>query len=196
MEEARMALKGYGFGLDVICEIGIRRTLHEQSASVIHNELNAKYAVSISSREVEYLLQLFNKIVRCKPLEDPTAQSMLRSQGGILLYLDGVRSNGSSEVLWVASDLLSGDPLGGALQKPDQPNPLPELLTKIKDLQAPVLAVLFDRDQPAIEEAAGRYFSDSPWGKCSLSDLVAEAESNGEAQSESPAEGGKFVLAS
>lgn len=108
--EGAWALPQQEFGLDVIALVGSLRYRGHQSVPEIHRELRSR-GVAVCERSVTNLLDRYDEVVALHMGSDQRLQKVVRSQGRVILALDGLQPDVGHEVLWVLRDCLSGEVL-------------------------------------------------------------------------------------
>jgi hypothetical protein len=108
--EGRLALPEHEFGLDVIAVVGSLRYGSHRSVPEIHQELLARGMV-ICQRSVTNLLDRYDELVALSLADDRRLQTVLASQGRVILAIDGLQPDVGHEVLWVIRECLSGQVL-------------------------------------------------------------------------------------
>jgi hypothetical protein len=102
-QEEGLALRGYSFGLDVVAHIGELRYREHRTLAQIQQAL----AVRISLKEVELLSEVFLALVSTHARDDQQLLAQLRTQGAIILAIDGVQPEKGNETLYLLRDLQS-----------------------------------------------------------------------------------------
>ena len=106
-EEGRIALPHYEYGLDVLALLGALRYPGHASVPEIHRTL-VERGVSISQRNVGYLLERYDELVALSVSRAPERCERLQAQGRLILAIDGLQPDVGHEVLWVVREVLSG----------------------------------------------------------------------------------------
>jgi hypothetical protein len=102
-QEEVLALRGYSFGLDVVARIGELRYREHRTLAQIQQAL----PVTISLKEVELLSEVFLALVTTHARDDAQLLAQLRTQGTIVLAIDGVQPEKGNETLYLLRDLQS-----------------------------------------------------------------------------------------
>jgi hypothetical protein len=105
--ESRLVLPQAEFGLDVIALVGQLRFAECRSVPEIHRALTDR-GVAVAERSVTNLLARYEELVALTLADAPARAAALRTQGAIVLALDGLQPDVGHEVLWVLRDVLSG----------------------------------------------------------------------------------------
>jgi len=91
-----LALPGFTFGLDVLILVGTLRLGKHQTLDEVHwallEQLGA-FGVSISRREVLYLIETYGALLRASSevISDQEWLEQIHEQGGMLLSIDGIQ---------------------------------------------------------------------------------------------------------
>lgn len=101
--EGAWALPHGEYGLDVIALVGFLRYRHHHSVAEIHQSLPER-GLSIGKRTVLNLLARYEELVTLHITDRERLQTLARSQGYLILALDGLRPDVGHEVLWVIRD--------------------------------------------------------------------------------------------
>jgi hypothetical protein len=155
-EAEMLSLKWRVFGMDVVGEIGFRRTTRYETVAEIHATLRAA-GVNISEREVYELLEVFYALIELRPPVDEEYLAEVKANGGIILSIDGVKPEWSNETLYILMDALTGRVLHVARLCSSAKGDLTPLLETVKALGLPVLAVVSDH-QHSIKLAVAEVF--------------------------------------
>ena len=138
----------YSFGMDVISEIGQLRFHQNQTVGEIHARLPK--TVTISQREVEYLIETYMLIAGVKQSESYLAAAL--SANGIVLSIDGIQPEKGNEVLYILRDVLSGEVLRAENLLNSDQSAIESIIQPVIDLEYPILGVISD-SQRAIRKA-------------------------------------------
>jgi hypothetical protein len=165
LEEGRLALPHYEYGLDVLAFIGRRRYREQATAKQIHAAL-AQRAVRISQRNVQYLLERDDELVALSVRDSPERRARLEAQGRLILAIDGLQPDVGHEVLWVIREVLSGEVLlARSLLSSRQAELVALLGESVAGLEVPVVGVISDGQQ-RIGKAVAKAFPDVPHQLC------------------------------
>ena len=165
MEEGRMVLPHYEYGLDVLAFVGAHRYQASASAPQIHAALRA-HQVQISQRNVQYLLERYDELVALSVRHCPEQCARLDAQGRLILAIDGLQPDVGHEVLWVIREVLSGEVLVARSLLSSCQSDLAALLREaVAGLNAPVVGVVSDGQQ-SIGKAVAAVFPDVPHQFC------------------------------
>jgi hypothetical protein len=102
-QEEVLALRGYSFGLDVVARIGELRYREHRTLAQIQHTL----PVAISLKEVELLSEVLLALVSTHARDDAQLLAQLRTQGAIILAIDGIQPEKGNETLSLLRDLQS-----------------------------------------------------------------------------------------
>ncbi len=105
--EGRLALPQGEFGLDVIALVGQLRFTECRSVPEIRRALVVR-GVAVAERTVTNLLARYEELVALAVGDPAVRADALRTQGAVVLALDGLQPDVGHEVLWVLRDVLSG----------------------------------------------------------------------------------------
>jgi hypothetical protein len=108
--EPHFALPHHEFGLDVLALVGRLRHAEHRSVPEIHRELRRR-GVALAERTVTNLLDRYDELKALSTADPRRLRPLLRSQGRVVLALDGLQPDVGHEVLWVLRDCLSGEVL-------------------------------------------------------------------------------------
>lgn len=177
-----IAAPGSTYGYDVLVRIGWLRYQARATYTEIHRDLVSQ--VRISESHIRYLYQhLYLPLLACHERQhrDHLAQ-MAKTQGGLMIALDGLAPQGGEPQIWFIRELTSGLTLrSGWLCKQDQPT-FEAFLRPLKQLEWPILAVLSDK-QTGLMPAVRTVFPNSHHQFCqahylrNLAEPLAEIDS-------------------
>jgi mutator family transposase len=151
-EESLLALPQAEFGLDVIAHVGHLRYVEHNSVPEIHQALLAR-SVPIAERSVTHLVHRYEELVTLCVTDRRRVWEKLRTQGRVILALDGLQPDAGHEILWVIRDVLSGEILLARSLLSATGKELAALLREVKErVPVPIRGVISD-GQPAIRAA-------------------------------------------
>ncbi len=108
-------VKGSGYGLDVVAEIGALRVGQHRTREEIWRYLDQETAVQISERHVQNLLEVYLALLRASQGDLSTRLATIAEEhGGLIVALDGLQPEQGNEQLWVVREVQSGAILGAA----------------------------------------------------------------------------------
>jgi len=164
-EEAALALPRYTFGLDVLARIGQQRFTDHRTITEIREDLGRRWGVSISEREVAYLIEAYLALVQTEAGHDEALLGELRAQGRLLVAIDGVQPEKGNETLYLARDVQSGRVLAAANLLVSSQGELAKFLGPVKDLGVPVAGIISDKQQSLVQ-AVDQVFPGIPHQLC------------------------------
>jgi hypothetical protein len=165
LEEGRLVLPHYEYGLDVLAFVGAQRYRENASAPQIHAVLLARQ-VQIGQRNVQYLLERYDELVALSVRNDPARCARLNAQGRLILAIDGLQPDVGNEVLWIVREVLSGEVLLARSLLSSCQDDLAALLREaVRALSAPVVGVVSDGQQ-SIAKALAKVFPGVPHQLC------------------------------
>lgn len=141
-EEGRWVLPHGEFGLDLIALIGAWRFGEHRSVLEIHQRLLA-HGVEIAERTVTHLVHRYEELVALRLADQERLRQRLRTQGRVILAIDGLQPDVGHEVLWVIRDCLSGEILLARALLSSTQGDLAALLSEVQQVVA-ALAVPID----------------------------------------------------
>jgi hypothetical protein len=164
-EEGRIVLPHYEYGLDVLALLGALRYQHHETVIEIHHEL-VERGVSISQRNVTYLLDCYDELVALRLSEAPERRERLQAQGRLILAIDGLQPDVGHEVLWVVREVLSREVLlARSLLSSAERELTPLLREAVVGLSVPVVGAVSD-GQHSIRNAVAAAFPGQPHQLC------------------------------
>ena len=156
-EEGRIALPHYEYGLDVLALFGALRYPGHASVPEIHRTL-VERGVSISQRNVSYLLERYDELVALSVSRAPERCERLQAQGRLILAIDGLQPEVGHEVLWVVREVLSGEVLlARSLLSSTEGDLVPLLREATAGLKVPVVGVVSDGER-SVRHAVAEVF--------------------------------------
>lgn len=153
-EEARLVLKGCGYGLDVIGMVGERHMHGHKSFGEIHEELKSDYGALISSRHVPNLYRLYLAIVGARTLNSAAVLARLKAKKRLILSVDAVRFDDVSPALYVVREVGLGEILlAERIEKADADN-CAEFMRKLEPIKAYVAGIVSDKEKAMVSAIA------------------------------------------
>lgn len=152
--DLRLALPYMSYGLDVVCWVGEEHLRQGRSFSEMGRQLS-EAGVPIHQAHVGRLFRVFLALCKMARGDEEQVRQRLREQGGIVLMVDGVQFDGSSPVLYLAWDALSGTPLFAERMEDRSAPALSELLMRVKKMGVKVVGVVTDAEKglvPAVQK--------------------------------------------
>jgi hypothetical protein len=163
--ECALALPQHEFGLDVIALVGLLRHGEHRSVPEIHAVLRER-GVEIAERSVTNLLDRYDELLATRLTDARRLRQVLKTQGGVILALDGLQPDVGHEVLWVVRDCLSGEVLLARSLLSGRGVDLEPLLREVAEaVGVPVLGVVSD-GQTSIRRAVERALPGVPHQLC------------------------------
>jgi hypothetical protein len=146
-EEGRIVLPHYEYVLDVLALLGALRYRGHASVPEIHRT-RVERGVSISQRNVTYLLEQYDELVALSVSQAPERRERLQAQGRLILAIDGLQPEVGQEVLWVVREVLSGEVLlARSLLSSTEGDLVPLLREATVGLEVPVEGVVSDGER-------------------------------------------------
>jgi hypothetical protein len=153
-EEGGWALPRSTFGLDVIALVGRLRYTEHSSVPEIHRHL-VQRGVRIAERTLTHLLHRYEELLAVHLGDQRRIHEQLRTQGRVILALDGLQPDVGHEVLWVLRDCLSGEVLLARSLLSGTGDDLAVLLREVAaTLPVPVAGVISDGQHPIRDAVA------------------------------------------
>jgi hypothetical protein len=158
-------LPHHEFGLDVIALVGYLRYVEHRSIPEIHAELRRRRVV-IAERTVSNLLDRYDELRAVATANPKRLGSVLRSQGRVVLAIDGLQPHVGHEILWVLRDCLSGEVLLARSLLSATIKDLAALIREVRQvLPIPITAVVSDGLE-TIRKAVARTLPGIPHQLC------------------------------
>ena len=146
----RLSLPGSGLGLDVVVEVGRLRTERRLTRHEIWAELRGR--VQISERHVQNVLDNFWALLACATrLDTARLTQAVQDYGGLMVSLDGLRPENGRPQLWLAREVLTGQPLRAELLAHADARTLADFLTPVRDAGWPIRAALSDKQASIVD---------------------------------------------
>jgi hypothetical protein len=166
--EGRLALPHHEFGLDVVALVGALRYLEHRSVPEIHRCLRSR-GLALAERTVTNLLDRYDELRALTVADLQRRAPLFRSQGRVILALDGLQPHVGHEVLWVLRDCLSGEVLLARSLLSATQDDLAGLLGEVKrgldELPVPISGVVSD-GQHSIRKAVALALPGVPHQLC------------------------------
>lgn len=163
--EGAWAVPHHEFGLDVITRIGTLRYREHRSVPEIHRTL-CDQGVAIAQRTVSDLLARYEELLAVRLADHPLLTEQLRTQGHVILAIDGLHPQTSEDVLWVVRECLSGQVLLARSLDSMRATDLVALLREVTHaVPVPIRAVVSDAQKP-IRLAVQAVLPDVPHQLC------------------------------
>lgn len=173
--EGRLALPKHEFGLDIIALIGSLRHAQHRSVPDIYQELERR-RVTIAPRTVLHLLERYDELVALSLADPLRLQQITRTQGRVILALDGLQPDVGHEVLWVLRDCLTTEVLLARSMLSATQDDLAILLREVRQaLGVPIAGVISD-GQSSIRKAVATALPGVPHQLCHFHSLREAAK--------------------
>jgi hypothetical protein len=136
--------------LDVLAYIGWEHDHGHRQLVEIQRDLNAQ-GVDINERNVGKLYRQFLALLSGAREEfKARLQATVQQYGGVIWAIDGLEPEGSSRILYVLYEVLSGQPFGALQGEGLGEQELVTWLSTYRDAEVPVLATLSDGEATLI----------------------------------------------
>ena len=150
-----LALPRMKFGLDVVILAGKLHLGKHQTLDEVHRELSERLAplgASISRREVAYLFDAFNLVLRSASdaAQDEEWKSEVEKNGGIIVSIDGIKPDVGNETIYLVKDALTGRLLNAENVTESGVERLKEVLAPVLALKVPVLGTMSDAQESEV----------------------------------------------
>jgi hypothetical protein len=163
--EPHFALPHHEFGLDVIAVVGRLRYAEHRSIPEIHQHLRRR-GVAVAERTVTNLLDRYDELRALQTADPKRLGPLLRSQGRVVLAIDGLQPDVGHEILWVLRDCLSEEVL---LTKSLLSATIKDLAALLREVRAalpgPITGVISD-GQETIRKAVAQVLPGVPHQLC------------------------------
>ena len=161
-------LPHYEYGLDVLALLGALRYQGHGSVPEIYRAL-VERGVSISQRNVTYLLERYDELVALSVSQAPARCERLQAQGRLILAIDGLQPEVGHEVLWVVREVLGGEVLlARSLLSSTEDDLVPLLREATGGFKVPVVGVVSDGER-SVRNAVAQVFPECRPSAVSLS---------------------------
>ena len=178
--EPHFALPYHEFGLDVLTLVGRLRYAEHRSIPEIHRELT-RQGVSLAQRTVSNLLDRYDELKALSTADPQRLESLLSTQGRVILAIDGLQPDVGHEVLWVLRDCLSSEILLAKSLLSSTAKDLAGLIAQVrKALPVPITGVVSD-GQDSLRKAVKKALPGVPHQLCQFHYLREAAKPISEA---------------
>ena len=165
-----LALPRMTFGLDIVMLVGQLRLGKHQTLDETHQELQRRLAplgASVSRREVMYLFDAFNLVLRAASdaAQDQEWRSEVEKNGGIIVSIDGIQPDVGNETIYLVRDALTGRLLNAENVTESGVSRLKEVLAPAVALKVPVLGTMSDAQESEVM-ALKELWPDVPYQTC------------------------------
>ncbi len=142
-----LALPGFTFGLDCVILVGHLRLAQQHTLDQAHQVLQARLTpvtLTISRREVLYLFDAYCTLLRAAQqiATDTAWHDQVRTNGGLILSLDGIQPDKGNETVYLVRDVLSGRVLAAENVRLSDTETIKRLLAPLVALDLPVLGAV------------------------------------------------------
>jgi hypothetical protein len=150
-----LALPRMTFGLDIVILAGKLHLGKHQTLDEVHQELSERLAsvsASISRREVAYLFDAFNLVLRSASdaAQDEEWKREVEKNGGIIVSIDGIKPDVGNETIYLVKDALTGRLLNAENVTESGVERLKEVLAPVLALKVPVLGTMSDAQESEV----------------------------------------------
>jgi Transposase, Mutator family len=165
-----LALPGFTFGLDIVLLVGHLRLASHQTVDEVHAALQARLSplgTTVSRREILYLFDAYCTLLRASQslVDDHAWQAQTRTNGGVIISIDGIQPDKGSETIYLVRDVVTGRLLAAENVRISDTATITALLRPIRDLGVPVVGAVSD-GQVALLEAITALWPDIPHQLC------------------------------
>jgi hypothetical protein len=158
-------LPHHEFGLDVIALVGHLRYIQHRSIPEIHAELRRRRVV-VAERTVTNLLDRYDELRAVATANPKRLRSLLRSQGRVVLAIDGLQPHVGHEILWVLRDCLSGEVLLARSLLSATIKDIAALIREVRQLLSVAIVAVISDGQDTIRKAVVRTLPGIPHQLC------------------------------
>lgn len=165
-----LALPGFTFGLDIVVLVGHLRLAQHQTLDQTHQLLQTRLASfdqTISRREISYLFDASTTLVRAthEVTDDTAWQEQVRSNGGLIISIDGIQPDKGNETVYLVRDVLTGRVLAAENVRARDTETIKQLLAPVVALELPVLGAVSDA-QASLCQAIADLWPEIPHQLC------------------------------
>jgi hypothetical protein len=165
-----LALPGFTFGLDIVVLVGHLRLAQHLTPDQAHQALQARLAPfeqSISRREISYLFDAYCTLVRATQdvVGDTAWQAQVRTNGGLIISIDGIQPDKGNETVYLVRDVLTGRVLAAENVRVSDAETIKRLLAPVAALDLPVLGAVSDA-QASLGQAIAALWPEIPHQLC------------------------------
>ena len=150
-----LALPRMTFGIDIVLLVGQLRLGKHQTLDETHQELARRLAplgASVSRREVMYLFDAFNMVLRSASdaAQDEEWKKEVEKNGGIIVSIDGIQPDVGNETIYLVRDSLTGRLLNAENVTESGVERLKEVLAPVLALNVAVLGTMSDAQESEV----------------------------------------------
>jgi hypothetical protein len=146
-QEDTWALRGYTCGLDVVVRSGELRDHNNLSITRLRSQLQTESHLSICSKEVAWLGEVFRALVTTVARQDQDLLEQLRAVGSLVLASDGVQPDNSHATLYILRDVCSGRVFVAQTLLSSATSAIELLIDEVRGLGLPIVGVMRDQHE-------------------------------------------------
>jgi hypothetical protein len=152
-------LPGFTFGLDIVVLVGHLRLTQHHTLDQAHQAVQAclvSFEQTISRREISYLFDAYCTLVRAthEVATDSVWQAQVRSNGGLIVSIDGIQPDKGNETVYLVRDVLTGRVLAAENVRVSDTATIKRLLAPVVGLEFPVLGAVSDGQESLCQAIA------------------------------------------
>jgi hypothetical protein len=154
-----LALPGFTFGLDCVILVGQLRLAQQQTLDQAHQAVQARltpFGLTISRRETLYLFEAYCTLLRAAQeiTTDTAWHEQVRTNGGLILSVDGIQPDKGNETVYLVRDVLTGRLLAAENVRLSDTETIKRLLAPVVALDLPVLGAVSDAQESLLQAIA------------------------------------------
>jgi hypothetical protein len=154
-----LALPGFTFGLDIVLLVGHLRLANHQTVDEAHATLQARltpFGTTVSRREILYLFDAYCTLLRASQsiADDHAWQEQTRTNGGVIISIDGIQPDKGSETIYLVRDVVTGRLLAAENVRISDTTTMTALLRPIRELGVPVVGAVSDAQDSLLQAIA------------------------------------------
>ncbi|HWR07418.1 hypothetical protein [Sporomusa sp.] len=159
-------MKHTSYGFDVLALVGELRFKQHMTCAEITSELNQR-GIATSERNAQRLYERYLALLRSSVTDytKKVLQEVVKTNGGIMLSMDGVQPEKGNETLYVVREVFSGTILAAENVKSSAAEELKALILPIVKLGFPIIGIVSDGQQ-SIRMAMESLLPDVPYQYC------------------------------
>jgi hypothetical protein len=151
-----LALPGFTYGLDIVLLVGRLHLGKHQTVDEIHQELLERLAplgVTIARREILYLFEAYCTLLRASSevKDDQEWLAQVKTNGGIIVSVDGIQPDKGNETVYVVRDALTGRVLAAEQVISSETEVMKALLAPVVALAVKVLGTITDAQESELK---------------------------------------------
>lgn len=180
-----LALPGFTYGMDIVLLVGQLRLGQHQTVDEIHQALLERLmplGVRISRREILYLFEAYCTVLRASSevKGDQEWLGQVKTNGGIIVSVDGIQPEKGNETIYVVRDALTGRVLAAEQVTSSETAVMKALLKPVVALGLPVLGTITDAQESELQ-AVEQLWPEAPHQVCQFHALRDASQSAFEA---------------